>query len=96
MQKKSKLYYFRRIPPHFQPVPFPDPPVFLESPSDVSGERGGSVTLSCSVDSNPRPEYTWFKNGDFKTVWGGRLNKRKLFAVIMMGRQTRKLLLSFE
>ena len=71
MEKKSELYYFRRIPPHFQPVPFPDPPVFLESPSDVSGERGGSVTLSCSVDSNPRPEYTWFKNGDFKTVWSG-------------------------
>ncbi len=37
----------------------------------MSGEKGQSARLSCSVDSNPSPEYTWFKNSDLKTVKDG-------------------------
>ena len=30
----------------------------------VSGRSGDRVILQCQVDSNPKPEYRWMKNGD--------------------------------
>lgn len=45
-----------------------DAPKFTEEPKDVSGERDQDATLTCLVDGNPAPSYTWFKNGDFQTV----------------------------
>ena len=49
---------------------FPDAPKFLMEPSDVSGESGQNAVLTCKVDGNPAPAYTWFRNGDLQTVSG--------------------------
>jgi len=43
-------------------------PVFVQKPRDVSKEKGEEATLHCQVDGNPKPTYTWFRNGDFHTV----------------------------
>ena len=45
-----------------------DAPKFLVEPSDVSGELGQNAVLTCKVDGNPAPTYTWFRNGDLQTV----------------------------
>ena len=47
---------------------FPDAPRFVIKPETVSGEDGQDVGLSCKVDGNPAPTYTWFRNGDMQTV----------------------------
>lgn len=39
----------------------------VQQPESVSGDLGESVTLSCLVDSNPAPKYTWTK-GDSRQV----------------------------
>ena len=44
--------------------------MFTTRPTDVSGDPGQEVTLSCAVDGNPAPGYTWFRNGDLNTVSG--------------------------
>ena len=48
--------------------PESDAPKFLVEPSDVSGESGQNAVLTCKVDGNPAPAYTWFRNGDLQTV----------------------------
>ena len=45
-----------------------DDPKFIIQPSDVSGERGQDINLTCLVDGNPPPSYTWFRNGDMRHV----------------------------
>ena len=45
-----------------------DAPVFITEPRDVSKEKGEDASLSCLVDGNPAPTYTWFRNGDYHTV----------------------------
>ena len=42
--------------------------MFTTRPADVSGDAGQEVTLSCAVDGNPAPSYTWYRNGDLNTV----------------------------
>ena len=48
--------------------PFSVAPRFLHKPEDVSGEKGSDAILTCLVEGNPDPSYTWFRNGDFQTV----------------------------
>ncbi len=43
-------------------------PRFVLRPESVSGDQGQNVVLACKVDGNPAPTYTWFRNGDMKTV----------------------------
>ena len=38
-------------------------------PHDVSGERGQDINMTCLVDGNPPPSYTWFKNGNMNYVY---------------------------
>ena len=45
-----------------------DDPKFIVKPHDVSGERGQDINMTCLVDGNPPPSYTWFKNGNMNYV----------------------------
>lgn len=47
---------------------FPDSPEFLVTPSDVSGDAGQEIVLTCLADSNPPPNYKWFRNGNLDMV----------------------------
>ena len=63
--KHSLKYWYEFLA---QLTRFLDAPKFLREPTDISGEKGQDATLTCLVDGNPAPSYTWFKNGDFQTV----------------------------
>uniref|UniRef100_A0A8C1TT43 Ig-like domain-containing protein n=1 Tax=Cyprinus carpio TaxID=7962 RepID=A0A8C1TT43_CYPCA len=60
------LWYFMKT------VSLLDPPKNVSVSISPSGEivEGDSVTLSCSSDSNPPAEISWFKDGTF--VGSGR------------------------
>ena len=47
---------------------FPDSPEFLRRPGQLAGEAGQEVLLECLAQSNPAPEYKWFRNGNLETV----------------------------
>ena len=46
----------------------PDSPEFLKRPGQLSGEEGQEVLLECLAQSNPAPDYKWFRNGNLDTV----------------------------
>jgi len=37
------------------------PPMFIKRPVSLAGDRDERVTLSCLVDSNPAPAYSWYR-----------------------------------
>ena len=40
---------------------FSDAPRFVSRPANVAANKGDQVTLTCLVDANPRPIYTWYR-----------------------------------
>jgi len=49
-------------------------PSFVQAPTDVTGNNGDRIILQCQVDSNPKAEYVWMRNGDiFEMVGTGPL-----------------------
>ena len=46
----------------------PDSPEFLKTPGQISGEQGEEVLLECLAQSNPAPDYKWFRNGNLEMV----------------------------
>lgn len=60
-----------KAPFEFQPVELTIPkqdnhvkPKFVETLSDVQISQGNTVILECRVTGNPRPEVTWYKDGE--------------------------------
>ena len=45
-----------------------DSPSFVHAPTDVTGNNGDRIILQCQVDSNPKAEYVWMRNGDISEV----------------------------
>ena len=45
-----------------------DSPSFVQAPTDVTGNDGDRIILQCQVDSNPKAEYVWMRNGDIFEV----------------------------
>ena len=59
-------------------------------PANVSGELGQEVVLRCQADSNPSPNYKWFRNGNLDTVIKPKYNGKARFVKISLkaGRQS--------
>ena len=49
----------------------------MNAPTDVTGNSGDRIILQCQVDSNPKAEYVWLKNGDIFEVGIKRLSTLK-------------------
>ena len=43
------------------PSSITDPPMFIQRPISLAGDRDERVTLGCLVDSNPAPSYAWYR-----------------------------------
>ena len=47
-------------------------PIFTQTPSDVSDDKGVKVTLKCKADGFPKPTYIWHRNGNVNQVVGDK------------------------
>ncbi|CAG4974037.1 unnamed protein product [Parnassius apollo] len=44
-----------------------DPSKFVDTPTEVSVDRGRSITLSCQARGDPEPRLVWYRDGDLIT-----------------------------